>query len=145
MRSRAQIASHPIHPMLVAFPVALFVVSLVFDLFSKASANAMWAAAGWYCVLAGLIGGAAAAVPGIIDLFGAVPPASSARRRGYLHGGLNVLVMALFIAVAAYRGSSAAAPDGVSLALSGIGVVVLGISGWLGGTLVYRNQIGVDH
>ena len=145
MRSRAQIASHPLHPMLVAFPVALFIISFIFDLLSLATSSASLAAAGWYCVIAGLIGGAAAAVPGVIDLFGAVPPSSSGRSRGYLHGGLNVLAMALFIAVAAYRGSGSATPDGISLALSGIGVVVLGISGWLGGTLVYRNQIGVDH
>jgi uncharacterized membrane protein/nitrite reductase/ring-hydroxylating ferredoxin subunit len=145
MRSRAQIASHPIHPMLVGFPVALFIVSFIFDVLSRATANATLAAAGWYCVIAGLIGGAAAAIPGVIDLFGAVPPASSARNRGYLHGGLNVLAMGLFIAVAAYRGSAAAAADGISLALSAIGIVVLGFSGWLGGTLVYRNQIGVDH
>jgi uncharacterized membrane protein/nitrite reductase/ring-hydroxylating ferredoxin subunit len=145
MRSRAQIASHPIHPMLVAFPIALFVISFIFDLLSRITSNATLAAASWYCVIAGLAGGAAAAVPGVIDLFGAVPPTSSARQRGYLHGGLNVLAMALFIAVAAYRGSAAAMPDAVSLALSALGVIMLAISGWLGGTLVYRNQIGVDH
>jgi len=145
MRARAQIASHPIHPMLVALPVGLFIASFIFDLFSRAAAKPMLAAAGWYCIIAGLIGGAAAAVAGVIDLFGAVPPESSARQRGYLHGGLNVLLMALFIAVAWYRGSSTAAVDGISLTASAAGVVVLGISGWLGGTLVYRNQIGVDH
>jgi nitrite reductase/ring-hydroxylating ferredoxin subunit len=53
--------------------------------------------------------------------------------------------MALFVSVAAYRGGPAHAPDGTSLILSAVGVVVLGISGWLGGTLVYRNQIAVDH
>jgi uncharacterized membrane protein/nitrite reductase/ring-hydroxylating ferredoxin subunit len=145
MRSRAAIKSHPIHPMLVGFPIGLFITSFIFDVLSVWASKPGLAAAGWYCVIAGLIGGAAAAIPGVIDLFGAVPPASSGRNRGYIHGGLNVLAMAIFIAVAAYRGSSAAPADGVSIGLSAIGVIVLGISGWLGGTLVFRNQIGVDH
>jgi len=50
----------------------------------------------------------------------------------------------LFIYVAYRLGSPSAAPDGLTLLLMGIGVVILAISGWLGGTLVYRNQIGID-
>lgn len=145
MRSRASISSHPIHPMLVAFPIALFITSFVLDLISMAFTKPAMAAAAWYCAIVGLIGGAAAAVPGVIDLFSIVPPRSSGKKRGLLHGGLNAVVLVLFIAMAAYRGSSAAAPDGISLALSGIGVALLLVSGWLGATLVYRNQIGVDH
>src|SRR5436305_502622 len=119
MRSRASISSHPIHPMLVAFPIALFITSFVFDVLSAAASNAQFAAAAWYCAIAGLIGGAAAAVPGAIDLFTVVPPNSSGKKRGLLHGGLNACVLALFIAMAAHRGSSAATPDGLSFALSG--------------------------
>ena len=145
MRSRASISSHPIHPMLVAFPIGLFVTSFVLDVLALWLSNAAMAAGAWYCVIGGLIGGAAAAVPGLIDLLSVVPPRSSGKNRGFLHGGLNLLVMGLFIAVAAYCGSSATIPDGWSLLLSGIGIVVMGFSGWLGGTLVYRNQIGVDH
>jgi len=145
MRSRARISSHPIHPMLVAFPIGLFITSFVLDVLSAASSNPQLAAAGWYCAIAGLIGGAAAAVPGAIDLLGVVPPNSSGKKRGFLHGGLNACVLVLFIAMTAHRGSSAATPDGPSFALSGGGVVLLLISGWLGATLVYRNQIGVDH
>src|SRR5919201_2494098 len=145
MRSHASISSHPIHPMLVAFPIGLFVTSFVFDLISRASGNPALAAAAWYCAIAGIITGLAAAVPGLIDLLGVVPPRSSGKKRGFLHGGLNVIVVVGFIALAVHRGSSAAAPDGWSLLLSACGVVLLGISGWLGATLVYRNQIGVDH
>lgn len=145
MRSRASISSHPIHPMLVAFPIGLFITSFVFDVLSAAASNPQFAAAGWYCAIAGLIGGAAAAVPGAIDLLTVVPPSSSGKKRGFLHGGLNACVLGLFIVMAARRGSSAATPDGLSFALSGGGVVLLLISGWLGATLVYRNQIGVDH
>lgn len=145
MRAKAHIESHPIHPILVAFPIGLFITSLVFDLIAAAGNHGSLASAGWYCIVTGLIAGACAAVAGLIDLFGVVPPGSSARTRGYKHAILNVIMMVLFIAVAVHRGSPGAMPDGTSLIVSAIGVVVLLTSGWLGGTLVYRNQIGVDH
>jgi len=145
MRARAQIKSHPIHPILVAFPIGLFITSFAFDLIAAIGGHPTVATAGWYCIIAGLIAGALAAVAGALDLFGAVPPRSSARSRGYRHAVLNVIVMALFIAVAVYRGGPFAMPDDTSLTISGVGVLVLLISGWLGGTLVYRNQIAVDH
>ncbi len=145
MRARAQIKSHPLHPLLVAFPIGLLVTSLIFDLIGRALASGALFAAAWYCMIAGLIGGALAAVPGAIDFFTVVPPNSSGKRRGYKHALLNVAVLAVFLADAAYRGGPAAPASGTSLVLSAMGVVLLFISGWLGGTLVYRNQIAVDH
>ena len=145
MRSRAAIQSHPIHPMLVAFPIGLWVVSFILDVIGRINGDSTFWAAGFYCVIGGCIGAALAAMPGAIDLFTVVPPHSSARDRGYIHGGLNVLALIVFIVVAARRGDAAAVPDGISVMLSIAGIIVIGISGWLGGTLVYRNQIGVDH
>ncbi len=145
MRSRAQVKSHPIHPFLVTFPIGLFITSFIFDLAGLAASNAGLYAVGWWCVIAGLCGGALAAIPGAIDLLSVVPANSSGRSRGYKHAVLNVAVLALFIAVAAHRAGPEARPDGLSLLLSGIGVLTLLTSGWLGATLVYRNQIGVDH
>jgi nitrite reductase/ring-hydroxylating ferredoxin subunit len=86
----------------------------------------------------------AAAIAGTLDLLSVVPPNSSARRRGIKHAILNVLALLLFISVAAYRGGPLARPDQTSFILSGIGVFCLLVSGWLGGTLVFGNQIGVD-
>ena len=145
MRSRASFKSHPLHPMLVAFPIGLWVFSFVFDVIGRMTGNGLMWAAGFYCIVAGCVMAALAAIPGVIDLFFAVPPASSARQRGYIHGLLNSAALLLFIAIASYRGGSAVMPDNLSLFLSAIGVVGIAISGWLGGTLVYRNQIGVDH
>lgn len=145
MRSKAAIGSHPIHPMLITFPFALFCISLIFDLIGVEASLPALASAGWYCAVAGLCGALLAAVPGIIDLFSVVPPDSSARTRGYKHGALNLLVVALFIATVVYRKGPAGTPDLVSLSLSGAGVLVMMFSAWLGGTLVYRNQIGIDH
>jgi uncharacterized membrane protein/nitrite reductase/ring-hydroxylating ferredoxin subunit len=145
MRSRANISSHPIHPMLIAFPIGLLVTSFAFDLIGIwRELPSLWNAA-FYCIIAGLIMATIAAIPGIIDLFSIVPKNSSGRTRGYQHGILNGLVMVAFIADAAYRGRPDFRPDSTSLILSACGVVLLGFSGWLGATLVYRNQIGVDH
>ncbi len=145
MRARAQIASHPLHPLLVAFPIGLFITSFVFDVIGAALHSGALFAAAWYCIVAGLVGAVLAAIAGTVDLFTVVPPNSSAKRRGYKHALLNVGVVILFIAEAAYRGSPAASADNTSLVLSAIAVIALSVSGWLGGTLVYRNQIAVDH
>ncbi len=145
MRARAQLKSHPIHPLLVAFPIGLFVTSFIFDLIGRGLGYGSLFAAGWYCIIAGLIGGVLAAVAGAVDLFGVVPPNSSAKQRGYRHAILNALVLALFVAAAAHRGGTAAPADNTSLILSAVAVALLFVSGWLGGTLVYRNQIAVDH
>jgi uncharacterized membrane protein/nitrite reductase/ring-hydroxylating ferredoxin subunit len=145
MRSRAQIKSHPIHPILVTFPIGLWITSLVFDLIGRGTGDARYWTAGFFCIIGGCIMAACAAVAGVIDLFGSIPPSSSARRRGYIHGGLNSLALLVFIAVAWYRGDGATTPNGLAIGLSILGVILILISGWLGGTLVYRNQIGVDH
>lgn len=145
MRSKAAISSHPIHPMLVSFPIGLWVTGFIFELIGVSSISPLLWGAGFYCLIAGCVGALLAALPGAVDWWTVVPPESSAKRRGLLHGSLNVVALIIFI-VAAYRqGSPAAEPDKVALVLMAIGVVIIGISGWLGGTLVYRNQIGVDH
>jgi nitrite reductase/ring-hydroxylating ferredoxin subunit/uncharacterized membrane protein len=144
MRSKASIQSHPIHPMLVGFPIALWVAGFIFDLIGARGSNAGLWAAGFYSVIGGCVGAVLSAAAGVIDLLYTVPPESSARNRGLLHGGLNTFTLLLFIYVAYRLGSPSAAPDGATLSLMAIGVVVLAISGWLGGTLVYRNQIGID-
>ena len=144
MRSLASIKSHPLHPMAIAFPIGLLVTSFIFDLIARWQVLPSLASAAWYCVVAGLIGALFAIVPGAIDLFRIVPPNSSARTRGYWHAGLNLLVVAVFVAVAARRGVGIM-PDNASLVLSAIGVCILCASGWLGAGLVYQDQIAVDH
>ncbi len=131
--------------MLVVFPIALWVAGFAMDLIGRGVGEESIWAAGWYTQLGGCVGALAAAVVGTIDLFSVVPPRSSARNRGYTHALLNVCALGLFVAVLALRGNATAPPTGLSLLLGGIGVVLIAYSGWLGGTLVYRNQIGVDH
>jgi uncharacterized membrane protein len=138
MRAKAHIGSHPVHPILVSFPIGLWIASFLFDLLGKSTGNIYLHIAAYYALIGGCIGAVLAAIPGVIDLFGAVPPRSSARKRGYIHGALNTLALLLFAYIAIRRGDPMVRPDNASLLLSFLGVIGIGISGWLGGTLVFR-------
>src|SRR5205823_5053656 len=97
-------------------------------------------------MLAGLVGAIAAAVPGAIDYLAVIPPESSAKKRGATHGLLNLGLAALYGINWVLRSRS---PERwgrwLGTPLSLLGFSGLMYSGWLGGTLVYRNQIGIDH
>lgn len=134
--------SHPLHPMLIGFPISFFMGAFVFDLLSILLENEVLATTGYHMVIAGILGAVLAAVPGVIDFLYTVPPKSSAKKRAAKHGLLNVTNLLLFIAIFLLRRN-----ESISLlwvvVLEAIGVGLLSTAGWLGGTLVYRNQIGV--
>src|SRR5687767_1478119 len=97
-----------------------------------------------HLTLAGIAAGLLAAVPGIIDYLYTVPPGSSGKARATRHGSANVVALALFGLAFATRETDWTA-TGLTVALEAVGVMVLGYAGWLGGTLVTRNLISVDH
>src|ERR1700683_2376102 len=69
MASPASIKKHPVHPMLVGFPIGLWVFALVCDVVRAAGGNAVWQTVAIYCIAAGIVGALVAAVPGLIDYF----------------------------------------------------------------------------
>lgn len=143
MKSTAHIKGHPIHPILICFPLAFLIGSWVFDLINIFSASDDFATTGRYLNIAGIASGLLAAIPGIIDYSSTIPKNSSAKKRGATHGLLNTSAIILFSIALYFRYNNS--PDYYLIAGIGtIGVILLFISGWLGGTLVYRNQIGVD-
>lgn len=144
MRSKAQIQGHPIHPMLVAFPIAFLSGALVFDLVGWFTAWRTWWTTAAYLSIAGIATGLVAAVPGLIDYWLVVPPASSGKQRATYHMVVNVTSLVAFIIAWLLRGPSLA-PTAGTLVLEILGIVAVTAGGWLGGTLVFRNQIGVDH
>ncbi len=146
MRSRAHyLKGHPIHPILVPFPLAFLVGAFVFDVVGVAAGAPGWYAAAKYLAGAGVGMGLVAAVPGVIDYLQTIPPDSSGKRHARRHMLLNVGVLVLFALAFWVRGGPGVPPDEPILGLELLGVLLLGWSGWIGGTLVYRNQIGVDH
>src|ERR1041384_6381875 len=91
MESKARLFGHPIHPMLIVFPLGLLATSFIFDIVYLAADAPRFAVISYYMIGAGIIGGLVAAVFGLID-FLAIPRLTRAKRVGALHGIGNVIV-----------------------------------------------------
>lgn len=142
MKSRAHISGHPLHPILVTFPIAFFIGTLCFDIIVVAGGNREFLQTAYWLNVAGCCGAVIAALPGFIDYLTVVPPHSSAKNRAAKHGLTNTTSLILF-AIALYLRSDFI-PHGWIVLIESVATVLLLFAGWMGGTLVYRNQIGVD-
>lgn len=145
MRSRASLKGHPIHPALIPFPIAFLTGALLFDVAGRLFDRPAWWATGSHLAIAGVVAALVAAVPGFVDYRYTVPPDSSGKRRARQHLAVNLTAVALFALAWFIRGDPSTAPTLAVLVLEAAGAGLLGIGGWMGGTLAYRNQIGVDH
>ena len=143
MKSRASIKGHPLHPILVSFPIAFFTGTFLFDVLSLVIGRPDLFFSPYYLEISGVIFALLAAVPGIIDFIYTVPPKSSGKKRAAKHGLTNVCVILIFLGAWLYRQRGDVSAY-VLIPLEFLGVVLLSVAGWMGGTLVFRNQIGVD-
>jgi uncharacterized membrane protein len=136
---------HPFHPILVTIPIGAWVSSLIFDIVSAASHNAAAFEPGAYWLIGiGVIGALLAAVFGLLDLL-TIPRRTSAFRTGITHMSLNLAIVAIFVASFVWRlvrGYDHHVVPGL-IVLSVIGIVLLLISGWLGGRLAYTFGVRV--
>lgn len=96
MQSRAHLKTHPIHPMLVGFPISFFMGAFLFDVLFLVTGNRDLQTTGYYLVIAGIAGAVLAAIPGFVDYLHAVPPKSSAKKRAATHGLLNTTNLVIF-------------------------------------------------
>jgi uncharacterized membrane protein len=136
-------AGHPVHPMLIVFPLGLLATAVIFDIIHLVSGNAQWTVVAYYMIGAGIIGGLAAAVFGWLDWI-AIPRGTRARRIGLWHGIGNVVVLALFILSWVLRRESPEIPPTGAIVAGLTGVVIALVTAWLGGELVDRLGVGVD-
>jgi uncharacterized membrane protein len=143
MESRVKFAGHPVHPMLIVFPLGLLGAAVLFDIIYLISNNSPWAVASYYMIGAGLVGGLAAAVFGWLDWLG-IPAGTRAKRIGLWHGLGNVAVLVLFILSWLLRREDPLLPPTGAIVAGLSGVVLAVITAWLGGELVYRLAVGVD-
>jgi uncharacterized membrane protein len=143
MQSKARSLGHPIHPMLIVFPLGLFPVAAIFDIIYLYTPNGHWADVSYWIIAAGIIGGLIAAVFGLIDWLG-IPTGTRAKYIGLIHGLTNVIVVVLFIVSWLLRRPNPTSADLLPIVLGFIGIALALFSGWLGGELVYRLNIGVD-
>jgi nitrite reductase/ring-hydroxylating ferredoxin subunit/uncharacterized membrane protein len=143
MKSHAAVASHPLHAMLIPFPFAFLAGAMVFDAASLLLESPTFWTVGHYMAAAGIVMALVAAIPGLIDYLSTVPPRSSAKQRATIHMIVNLTAVTLF--ALAWLNRSVAEPAWSVLGIEVLAGAALGVGGWMGGTLVYRNQIGVDH
>ena len=145
MKSKAVLLGHPAHPMLIPFPVAFLTGAFLFDAAGWVGSVPSWWTTGAYLSLAGVATALLAAVPGFIDYLYTVPPDSSGKKRATKHMLVNLTAVALFAVAWWIRGESGAQPGLAVLGLEALGLGALGSGAYMGGTLVTRNLIGVDH
>jgi uncharacterized membrane protein len=136
------INGHPLHPLVVPFPIALFVSALITDLTYMLTSDPDWATGSYWLIVGGLVMAAIAAVGGLVDFLGDV------RIRhlddAWWHAGANVLVV-LAEGISLYfrhrQGLTAVVPLGISLSL--VSVILLLFSGWKGGEMVFKHRVAV--
>ena len=144
MESQMKILGHPVHPMLIVFPLGLLAASLGFDIGYLATGSSELVIASYWMISAGIIGGLLAAIFGAVDWW-AIPSNTRAKAIGLWHGAGNVVVVLLFIGSWILRSRSLGyIPSNFAVLLSAIAVGLALITGWLGGELVDRLGVGVD-
>lgn len=144
MESRVKFLGHPIHPMLIVFPLGLLATAVIFDILYVATATDDLATFSYYAMIAGVIGGLLAAVFGLLD-WSKIPKDTRARRIGAVHGVGNVIVTGLFILSLASRwGDPPYLPNVLPMVLGLIGALIALFTAWLGGEMVYRLRVAVD-
>jgi uncharacterized membrane protein len=142
MESRAKVMGHPIHPILVPFPIGLLTTSVIFDVVHLFTGGARWAEISFWMIAVGVVGGLLAAVFGLIDWL-AIPSGTRAKAVGMGHGLSNVLMVALFAVSWLLRFGTPGNPGVLPIVLSFLGVGLVSLGGYLGGELVFRMGIGV--
>ena len=142
MRTPASIAGHPIHPMLVPIAIGCFIFSFASDLICLATGNAqLWNMLAYYTMLGGIVGALCAAVPGLIDLL-SLPPGYT-KSVAIKHMSINLLVVGIYVVNAWMRSGNPTSLK-VPMILSLVTILMLLVSGWLGGKMVYEAGVGVS-
>jgi uncharacterized membrane protein len=135
---------HPVHPALTDFPVALWTVSILWDIVGIVHGDPIWGKMAFWCIAVGLLAAVPTAVTGLLD-YTAIPQGHRALTTALWHM-IAVLVAACAFAASLFLrglpGQTAHAPVAITLGLSLFGLIWLGVGGWLGGHLVFHFGIG---
>ena len=142
MESKAKLLGHPVHQMLIVFPLGLLATGVVFDIIYLASGTRGFAGVAYWLILSGIVGGLLAAPFGLID-WAAIPGGTRAKRIGAMHGLGNTVVLALFIVSEILRSPAPADAPAIAYVCSFVGAALALVTAWLGGELVDRLGIGV--
>lgn len=141
-RATVTIGGCPVHAMLVPFPIACFVGTLVTDIVYWQTKAVQWETFSVWLLAVGLVVSAFAALAGLIDFFGS--RRIRAHRAAWFHGlgnGVALILSLINVFVHSRDGYTAVVPQG--LILSAIVVAILLFTGPLGFALVHRHRVGV--
>jgi uncharacterized membrane protein len=141
-RSTAKIGGHPIHPMLIPFPIVCFILTLVADIFFLNTHDHPWATASRILLAIGLVMAALAAIAGLTDFFGDDRIRRSSDAVKHMLANVTAVILELINFFLRWHNDAAIGKIGVYLSV--IVVLILVYSGWKGGDLVYRHGIGVN-
>jgi uncharacterized membrane protein len=129
--------------MLIAFPVGLLAMAVIFDALVVLAGVTQLSAASYWMIAAGVVTGLVAAPFGVVDWL-SIPSGTRAKRIGAVHGAGNVVVVVLFAASWMLRPDTRELPSASALILSFAGGALALFTAWLGGELVDRLGVGVD-
>lgn len=144
---KGRLFGHPIHPMLVHFPTALFATSLLFDVLGLYMNDLRFAFGAFYCIAIGLIFGVIAGIFGVIDYLKLVNSSEQIFAKASWHGGLQFCVLSGFGVLFGIRFQNYPdfiLPGSPEILISGALIVVMLSGNYLGGDLVVRHGVGVD-
>ena len=141
-RSTVAIGDHPLYAMLVPVPFVCFLVTFFTDWTYAETANMQWANMSAWMLTAGLVVSIPTVIVGLIDFLR--EPRIRAFPAAWIHaiGYAIILVLSIFNAFVHSRDAyTSVVPMG--LTLSAIVAVIVLVTAWTGGTLVYRHRVGV--
>ena len=147
MYSKIKLFGHPIHPMLIAYPVAFYTATLVGFCIYGATDDFFWLKTTIALNLAGIVMAALAALPGFLDWLLGIPSGTEAKKDGLVHAGFNVVALVTFTAsfiAYANHWDGPATGAGLGIVLAAIGVLCTLAAGWYGWMLVQGHHVGVD-
>lgn len=143
MQHKIKPMGHPVHPMLVVYPLGLLTLSPIFDIVHWITGNGYWSTVAFWMIAAGTLGGLLAAVTGTIDWLG-IPAGTRAKMVGLVHGAGNYLVLVLFIVSWFTRLNAQANPPIIAYVLSFLGAALFMGTGYLGGELTLHFGVGIE-
>jgi uncharacterized membrane protein len=147
MYSKAKVFGHPVHPILVMFPVVFYAAALVAFVTYAATKSPFAFQVGVVANVAGVASALLAAVPGFVDWRWGVPSGHPAKAIGLLHMTLHVLALLAFAVNAVIqigKWSEVAPGSTAAVLLSSFGVVLTAVGGYLGAEMVQRHHVGID-
>ena len=143
MESRVRLLGHPVHQMLVVFPLGMLGAAAAFDVLYRVQHNPQWALITYWLIAAGVVMGLVAAVFGYLD-WRRIPSGTRAYRIGLFHLFINVGAIVVFALSFLVRRADPAAPTLLASVLAWIAIIGNFVAAWFGGELVDRLGVGVS-